>query len=448
MSLPLPADELVTADRNHLLHPFLPGNAPGRVVMVRGEGCRLYDAEGRSYLDATAGMWLCQIGHGRTEPVEAAHRQLSRLAYTSSFWEFSNDTTIALARRLARISPPGVQRALFTTGGSEGNELALRMARLYHHRTGSPRRTWILSRSTAYHGAGYGAGGVSGFPELATGTGPQLPHVAHLTAPDPYRFGPDAEERLTDHCLTELEQVIGRIGPGNIAAMIGEPVMALAGMVAPPPDYWPRVSALLRHHGILLILDEVVTAWGRLGAWFAGPVMGAVADITVTSKGLTSGYFPLGAVLPTERIADVLLGDGGFPAGHTYCGHPVGCAVALANLDVIERDQLLGAADDLGPYLDKALAPLADLPIVGEVRRTGLMCAVDLVADRATRASLPNGTYALADAVRARTGVLVRGGPHALTFTPPLVMSRAEGDELARALADVLHSAHADGTHG
>lgn len=447
MSTAYDSQALAAADRDHVLHPFLPASQHARIVMVEGRGCRLRDAEGREYLDATAGMWLCQVGHGRPEIADAAAGQMRRLEYSTAFWDFTHDRAITLAQRLIRLSHPDTARVYFTSGGSEGAETALRMARNYHHRRGEPERTWILTRTGAYHGAGYASGEVSDFPLYATGFGPQPGHVHRLTAPYPYAMGlADAPQKATDLLLDELESAVARIGAHKIAALIGEPVLALGGMVAPPPDYWPRVAELLRHHGILLIMDEVVTAFGRLGHWFAAARMGVRPDLTILSKGLTSGYFPLGAVLLTGRLADVLGADAGFPVGYTYNGHPTGCAVALANLDIIEREGLLDAADRTGAHLAAGLRSLHTIPMVGETRQYGLMAAVELVTDRTTRAPLPGGTYAVADLIRDRTGVLVRGGPRALTLAPPLVMTRNETDEVVTALADVLSGLPTPGT--
>ncbi|GLF92838.1 aminotransferase family protein [Streptomyces yaizuensis] len=424
-------------DRSHLIHPFLPADRKDRVVIVSGEGCRLTDARGRSYLDATAGMWLCQVGHGRREIAEAAADQLRRLEYSTVFWDFTHDRAIALAERLVRLGGVPGRRVLFTGGGSEGVEVALRMARGYHHRRGAADRTWILTRSAAYHGAGYASGELSDFPAYTTGFGPHPGQVHRLSAPYPYALG-QPPERVTDLLLQELEAAIAEIGAHRIAALIGEPVLALGGMVAPPPDYWPRVAQALRRHGILLILDEVVTAFGRTGAWYAADRMGVRPDLTVLSKGLTSGYFPLGAVLADEAIAGVLDSHEGFPAGHTYSGHPTGCAVALANLDIIEREGLLAAADRAGALLGEGLGGLRELPRVGEVRQYGLMAAVEIVQGHGRREPLPEGTYALADRIRDRTGVLVRGGPRALTLAPPLVISDAEVAEAVAGVREVL----------
>lgn len=437
-------------DRSHLLHPFLPDAQRRRIVMVEGDGCVLRDAEGREYLDATAGMWLCQVGHGRPEIAEAAARQMSKLEYSTAFWDFTHDRAISLAERLVGLAHPETSRAFFTSGGSEGTETALRMARNFHHRRGASDRTWVLTRTGAYHGAGYASGELSDFPDYTSGFGPQPGNVHRLTAPYPYAHalsGTDSPEDVTEFCLRELEETIHRIGPHRIAALIGEPVLALGGMVAPPADYWPRVADLLRAHGILLIMDEVVTAFGRTGSWYSAEQMGVQPDLTVLSKGLTSGYFPLGAVLLTRQIADVLGAGDGFPVGHTYSAHPTGCAVAEANLDIIERERLLDAAGTVGARLAAALAPLEALPLIGEVRQHGLMIGIEVVADKALGRPLPHGTYALADLIRDRTGVLVRGGPRSLTLAPPLIMTPEQADHVGTALFDVL-STHPAATSG
>ncbi|WP_069813401.1 aminotransferase family protein [Streptomyces sp. TP-A0874] len=439
--------ELAARDRARIIHPFLPTAVEDRVVMVEGRGCRLTDAEGRSYLDATGGLWLAQIGHGRPEPAEAAARQMRQLEYFTSFWEFSNDRAIELADRLARVSPEGLDHVYFTSGGSEGNDAAIRMARLYHHRRGEPSRTWILGRRAGYHGVAYGGGTVTGLPMNHEGFGPGLPDVEHLTPPWPYREELYGGEDCTDFCVRELEETIERIGAENIAAFVGEPVMGVSGMIIPPEDYWPRIAEVLQRHGILLVLDEVVTAYGRIGSWFAADHFGVRPDIIVTAKGITSGYIPLGAVLVRGEVAEVLGKENGFPIGYTYNGHPVACAVALANLDLIEREDLLSAAVKTGGLLGDRLRELEELPVVGEVRQVGMMLGVELVSDRRSREPLlPLISPKLPDVIRRETGVIVRGGQHALVLSPPLVLSRDEALEIADALRSVLERVGPDGS--
>lgn len=442
-------DHLLDADVRRLLHPHLPASTTGRVIMVEGKGCRLVDANGRSYLDATGGLWLAQIGHGREEMAEVAAAQMRRLEYFTCFWDFSNDQAIQLAERLIELAPKQIGQVFFTSGGSESVDAAIKTARFYHYVNGEPQRTWILSRRTAYHGLAYGGGTATGFDDLSEGQGPHLPHVTHLTPPHPFRSFLFDGQNPTDFLIQELEDRIHEIGSDNIAAMIGEPIMGVGGMVVPPADYWPRVEQVLRRHGILLIADEVVTAFGRTGSWFASPDVGMHPDIIVTAKGLTSGYIPLGAVLVTDRIGDAVRGHGdGYPVGYTYSGHPVACAIALKNLEIIEREDLLGASRRTGKFMYELAAPLAEeLDIVGEVRHAGLGLAFELVADGQSRQALPQPDGSIADVIRDETGVIARvSSPTNLVLSPPLVMTEDEAVTAVSAVAGVLRRARADGT--
>ncbi len=440
---------LERADRAHIIHPYLPATTTERVIMTSGHGCTLTDVNGNDYLDATGGLWLAQVGHGRDEIAEVAAQQIRTLEYFTSFWEFSNDKAIALAERLASLAPEGINHVYFTSGGSEGNEAAIKMARYFHFRNGEKDRNWIIARRNSYHGIAYGGGSASGFDVYHDGFGPMLPHVAHVSPAWPYRSELYAGQDPTDFLIAELEETIERIGAENIAAMIGEPIMGVGGMLVPPDDYWPRVAELLKGHGILLILDEVVTAYGRVGTWFAAQHFGIDPDIIVTAKGITSGYIPLGAVLVADHVAEALGRDHGFPMGYTYNGHPTAAAVALANLDIIEREGLLERAVTLGAYLHEGLRTLLDLDIVGEVRYVGMMHAVELVSDKETRAPLPMVEPMLPDVVRRETGVIVRDCAHNLVLSPPLVMTEAEADRAVEALRSVLSRTDATGKfHG
>lgn len=438
---------LLELDRRHLVHPHLPIQDLQRTIFVRGEGCTLWDASGREYLDATGGLWLAQIGHGRAEMAEVAAEQMRKLEYFTSFWDFSNDQAIELAARLAELSPGDLDMVYFTSGGSEGNDAAIKTARYYHHMRGEPTRTWILSRHTAYHGLAYGGGTATGFDDLKDGMGPGLPDVTHLTPPHPYRTWLFGEESVTDFCVAELEATIARIGASNIAAMIAEPIMGVAGMVVPPDDYWSRMSEVLRRHGILLILDEVVTAFGRIGEWFAADRYQIVPDILVTAKGLASGYIPLGAVLLSRTVADTVREGHGYPVGYTYSGHPVACAIGLANLKIIEEEGLLERSKRMGDYLVERLAPLIELPVVGELRHAGMGIALELVESKETRRSLPESGPPIADVIRDETGVIARvSSAYNLVLSPPLVMTEAEADRAAEAVGSVLRRVRPDGS--
>lgn len=438
-------EQLIKDDRAHIIHPYLPASTEERVIMNKGKDCKLWDVDGKEYLDATGGLWLAQIGHGRESLAEAAKNQLETLEYFTSFWEFSNDKAIALAKKLVEISPDNITHVYFTSGGSEGNEAALKMARYFHHRRGNSNRNWIIARRNSYHGIAYGGGSLSGFPVYHEGFGPMLPHVEHVTPPWPYRHELYNGQDPTDFLINELEETIKRIGPENIAAMVGEPIMGVGGMLVPPDDYWPRVSALLKKHGILLVFDEVVTAYGRVGEWFAAQHFGVEPDIIITAKGITSGYIPLGAVLMSEEVATELGKDFGFPMGYTYNGHPTAAAVALENIRVIEEEGLLDQAKKIGEYLHNGLRELLDLPIVGEVRFVGMMHAVELVSDKETRAPLPMLQPMLPDVIRRESGVIVRDCGHNLVLSPPLIMTEEEADRCVAAMRAVLERTTPDG---
>lgn len=432
-------------DQACLIHPYLPGDVSDRTVFTRGSGCKLWDSEGREYLDGTGGLWLAQVGHGRSDMADAASEQMRKLEFYPSFWSFTNEPAIKLAERLLSLAPKSVARVFYTSGGSESNEVAIRMARFYHNRRGEPSRTWVLSRKRGYHGVGYGSGSVSGFKLFQDGFGPVVPNVGLLTPPWPYRTEYFDGQDPTDFCIAELEAKISEIGAGNIAAFIGEPILGMGGMIIPPDDYWPRVRQVLDRHGILLIADEVVTGFGRTGNWFASDHFGIAPDILVTAKGITSGYMPLGAVMVSETVAEALTQDWGFPIGFTYNGHPTSCAVALENIDIIEREGLLERAKAVGAVLREGLKELEDLPVVGEARGLGMMLALELVSDNKTRQPLDMSAHPQ-DVIRAEHGVITRECGHNLVLSPPLVMSEVEARTAVTAIRSVLSRMRTDGT--
>jgi adenosylmethionine-8-amino-7-oxononanoate aminotransferase len=415
--------ELTETDQRRILHPHaVVGRPRPPVVFVEGKGARLRDAEGREYIDGTCGLWVCPVGHGRVELAEAARRQMESLEYYASFWEFSNVPSIELAERLVELGPPGTERVFYTNGGSEGTESALKLARLAWHAQGAPERLVVLTRSMAYHGVSYGALAATGIPPLREGFGELPTGFERLSVPYPYRG------TTTDGLIAELEDRIESVGAERIAAFIGEPVIGVGGMIPPHEDYWPRVQEVLRRHGILFILDEVVTGFGRTGAWFAAEHWGGLApDLVVTAKGITSGYFPLGAVLISERVAAMLEGVA-FRHGFTYNGHPTGCAVALENLAIIEREELVARAARLGERLLAGLRELESLPAVLQARGFGLMAGLELDVDDAGE---------LADRIRA-AGVIVRATGQRLVLSPPLVIEEDDLDRLVEVIGQEL----------
>jgi putrescine aminotransferase len=412
---------LAELDAAHLIHPHaVVGSPAAPVIWARGKGALLWDVDGREYVDGTCGLWQCAVGHGREEVARVAAGQMATLEFYASFWNFANEPSIRLAARLAELSPPGLDRVFFTNGGSEGIETAIKLARLAWESAGQPERDLILSRKAAYHGVGSASLAATGIPPLKEGFDPLPPGFVHLSTP--------TLRSDVDELVGELEQTIAEHGADRIAAFIGEPVMGVGGMIPPPDGYWPRVQEVLGRHGILLILDEVVTAYGRTGQWFAAQRYELDPDVIVTAKALTSGYLPMGAVLVHDGLVELLDGTA-FRHGFTYNGHPVGAAVALANLEIIERERLLERAVETGSRLLERLRPAADLAGVAEVRGVGLMLGVEL----------QEGVDAAPIAARAlERGVVVRASGQKIVMSPPLVIEPEQADRLADTLLDEL----------
>ena len=431
-------EQLQAWDTEHVIHPW--SFAGPSLLLVRGKGSSYFDADGREYLDALGGIQLCEIGHGRAELADVAAAQMAELEYAPMFWNFGNERAAELAHRLVELAPDGIDEVFFTNGGSESCESAIKMARLYHHHRGEPERTFILSLSHSYHGMTYGALSASGLSGLKAGVGELPGGFYHLTTPYPYHG------QSFEGCLRELEETVARLGAERIAAFIGEPVLTVGGVIVPPPDYWRAVTAVCREHGILLIADEVVTAFGRLGEWFASPSWGMTPDLIATAKGLTSGYLPLGAVLTTREVGETLRNaESGFMHGYTYCGHPVACAVALKNLEIIEREDLRANAARVGARLLDGLQSLLELPVVGDVRGAGLLASVELVADKETRTPIELRRQEIADRIRDEQRVIVRSIYQNVILAPCLILTEQEADRIVDALREVLATTSVEG---
>jgi PLP-dependent transaminase len=412
---------LTELDRAHIIHPHaVVGRPQEPIVWARGEGALLWDDEGKQYVDGTCGLWQCAVGHGRAELADVAAEQMRTLEFYASFWDFSNEPSIRLAAKLAELSPAGLEHVFFTNGGSEGIETAIKLVRLAWHAQGAPERTVILSRKAAYHGVGSASLAATGIPPLKEGFGPLPDGFVHLSTP--------TRASSADELVAELERTIDEVGADRIAAMVGEPVMGVGGMIPPPEGYWPRVQEVLRAHGILLVLDEIVTAYGRTGYWFAAERYGLDADAIVTAKALTSGYVPMGAVLLHDRLVAMLDGTQ-LRHGFTYNGHPVGAAVALANLAIIEREGLLARAVEIGERMLAGLQPAEELDAVAEVRGVGAMLGIELAGDR-------DGAPVAAGA-RSR-GVIVRASGQKIVLSPPLVIEHEQADTIVEVLLGEL----------
>jgi adenosylmethionine-8-amino-7-oxononanoate aminotransferase len=412
---------LAELDAAHVIHPHaVVGSPAAPVIWARGRGATLWDIDGKEYIDGTCGLWQCAVGHGRTELARAAAEQIARLEFYASFWNFANEPSIRLAARLAELSPSGLDRIFFTNGGSEGIETAIKLVRLAWHAQGQPERNVILSRKSAYHGVGVASLAATGIPPLKEGFGPLAPGFVHLSTP--------TRHADTDTLVAELRATIDELGAERVAAFVGEPVMGVGGMIPPPDGYWPGVQEVLRERGILLILDEIVTGYGRTGHWFGAQRYGLDPDVIVTAKALTSGYIPMGAVLVHDRVVGMLEGTA-FRHGFTYNGHPVGCAVALANLEIIEREGLIERAASVGERMLGRLQPVEELSAVAEVRGVGLMLGVELAGDRD---AAPVAAGAL------EHGVVVRASGQKVVMSPPFVIEDEQADQVVDVLSAEL----------
>ena len=434
-----------TIARDHLIQPWPVAGAIGaeaRGLIGEGDGIYITDAEGRRLIDGPAGMWCTNVGHRREELARAMHDQAMRLSYNTP-WYTMNEPSAVLAERIAGHAPGDLDHVFFTTGGSSAVETALRFMQFYNNVRGRPEKKLIVSRGGAYHGSTYLSASLNGRPRDRDWMDSADDLVVRLSSPDPFRrpAGMDVAA-FCDHLIEELRDTIERVGAGRIGAFVGEPVQASGGVIVPPPNYWPRVAELCRANDILLIADEVVTAFGRLGHVFASQaVFGIEPDMITFAKGVTSGYFPLGGVVISARLMEELRRSNHsaamFAHGLTYSSHPIGCAVALANLDLLETG-ILDHARAMAPYFQRRLRMLEDLPLVGEVRGAGLMACVECVADRDSRnpLALDNEVGRRIDRHCQELGLLVRPLIHMCVMSPPLVITSDQIDNMVAILRE------------
>ncbi len=438
-------DDLQRWDQSHVVHPW--SYAGPSLLVAKARGTRYWDADGKEYLDGLGGIQNCSAGHSRPELIEAARAQMETLDFVPMHWNFTNEPAVRLARTIAELAPGELNQTYFVSSGSEATESAVKLVRRFHYLRGEPQRSTILCLKQGYHGATVLATAATGFDNLQQGFGPLPGGIRFLTPPHAYRTELFGNEDPVQFCVRQLEQVIAEEGAGTIAALMAEPILTVGGVIVPPAAYWPAMSEVCRRHGILMVADEVVTGFGRTGVWFASAEMGMSPDAIVFGKGVSSGHFPLSGVVMSDTIAETLKSaPEGLMHGFTYCGHPVGCAVASRNIELI-RDGLVDNSREVGGYLLAALRDrLADMPIVGDIRGRGLLLAVELVSDKATRAPLQFKRQALADRIRIEHAVIVRSIGANIIIAPPLILERAEADTIANALAQVIGTTNADGT--
>jgi len=449
----LPNEDLRRIDTAHHLHPFtdhkaLAGEGGARVI-TRGEGVWIYDSEGRSYIDAMAGLWCVNIGYGRKELVEAARRQMSELAYYNTFFKSTTPAATALAEKVSGLLPREFNRLFFVNSGSEANDTVVRLIRHYWNLRGKPDRKIFISRKNGYHGSTMVAASLGGMTPMHEQGDLPLPGFVHIDQPYWYGEGGDMEpEAFGKKAAKALEDKIRELGPDHVAAFVAEPVQGAGGVIIPPDSYWPEINRICDKYGILVVCDEVICGFGRTGNWFGHQTYDIRADVIPVAKGLSSGYLPIGAVAVSDTIADFLIKKGGeFTHGFTYSGHPVACAVALENIKIMEEENLIEqVATTAAPKFATALARLADHPLVGEVRTVGLLGAIELVEDKASRRRFDPlgdvGTQCRDHCVDS--GIVMRACGDTMVLSPPLVISDQEIDEMvkrARTALDLTEAA-------
>ena len=432
-------------------HPMGPAGIDETLIITRSDGNYVEDADGNRMLDGIAGLWNVNIGHNRAAVKQAIHEQMDELAYYQMFDGIAHPRAYDLADRLVEMfAQEDMSRVLFSSGGSDAVETALKMARQYWVAANQPQRIKYLSLRNAYHGVPIGGTSVGGNNVYHLNHGPLLPNCIMLDTPWTYRnpWNCDDPEQLTDLCIQQLEDQITYQGPHTIAAFIAEPVQGAGGVIVPPQNYWKRVKEVLDKYDILLISDEVVTGFGRSGSMLGSRGWGVKPDILCLAKALTAGYVPLGATVFNSKIANAIESAEGFGRmimhGYTYSGHPTACAAALAVLDIVEQENLPENAGDVGNYLNNQLQPLTEeFESIGEVRGKGLMLALDLVTDKKTRTPVdPMQGFANRVAVLAKqAGVLIRPVGTKIILSPPLTINKEEADNIVQALRTAFNGA-------
>jgi putrescine aminotransferase len=425
-------------DRDHYLHPFTDHKDLGRKksrIITRADGVYIFDADGNKILDGMSGLWCVNTGYGRDEIVTAVEKQLRELPYYNSFFQCAHPPSIELSRMLVEVTQPQFNRVFFTGSGSESIDTIIRMVRQYWQLLGQPRRQTIIARINAYHGSTVGGASLGGMKPMHGQGGTPLGGIVHIA--QPYWFGSDrnlSPEEFGVQTARELDRKILELGVENVAAFVAEPIQGAGGVVIPPDTYWPEIRKICDRHGILLVTDEVICGFGRLGAWFGADYFGVQPDLMTFAKGVTSGYLPLGGVMVGDRVADVLIEKGGeFYHGYTYSGHPACCAAAIATLQILQREKLVERVrDDIGPYLQEKWHGLAEHPMVGETRMVGLMGALELVKSKSPigKFNSDEGVGTKCRDILVNNGLVMRAVGDTIVVAPPLVLTHAEADEL------------------
>lgn len=446
--------DLEALDRAHVFHPsthleqHAHGASPCRIV-EGGEGAFIRDRDGKRYLDAFAGLYCVNVGYGRQEMADAIHRQASELAYYHAYAGHSHEPVIELSRRIIERAPAGMSKVYYGLSGSDANETQVKLVWYMNNVLGRPEKKTIISRDRGYHGSGLMTGSLTGLPLFHRAFDLPLARVRHTICPHYWKFAEagESEADFSRRCAAELDALIEEEGPETVAAFIAEPAMGTGGLIPAPEGYWPAIQAVLKKHDVLLIADEVVTGFGRLGTWFGSQYYDMQPDLITVAKGLTSAYLPLSGVIVSARVWEALEEGakefGVLGHGWTYSAHPTCVAAGLKNLEIIEREDLLGNVQEVGPYLLTALRDaLGDHPMVGEVRGVGMLAAVEFVRDKAAKRFFePQGKVGAAVArACADRSMIARAMPHGdiLGYAPPLTLRREEADRIGAITRDAV----------
>ncbi|MBZ8118013.1 aspartate aminotransferase family protein [Roseovarius sp. LXJ103] len=445
----MPTEELRALDGAHHMHPFTHNNdlsEKGARIISRARGMTLTDTDGNDYLDAMAGLWCVNIGYGRTEPADAAARQMRELPYYNTFFQTSHVPAIALSAKLAELAPENMNHVFYANSGSEANDTNIRMVRTYWAEKGHPEKKIIISRKNAYHGSSMGSASLGGMSFMHDQGGMPIPDIHHIDQPDWYLEGGDmSPEEFGLERARQLEKAIHDLGENRVAAFIAEPIQGAGGVIIPPSTYWPEIQRICDAHDILLIADEVICGFGRTGEWFGSETLGIRPDIMTIAKGLSSGYAPIGGSMVSDEIAAVI-DNCEFAHGYTYSGHPVSCAVALENLRILQEEGLVDRTRNTsGPLLAKAWHALGDHPLVGDTSLVGLMGSIALTPHKESRAKFASKEGAVGLICREfcfKNGLVMRHVGNRMVISPPLVITPEEitaFTDRARLALDLTH---------
>ena len=437
----LTTQELQALDSAHYIHPFTDTAAlakKGARIIVKGEGVYIWDSEGHKIFDAMSGLWCVNVGYGRKELADAAYAQMMQLPFYNSFFQTTTEPSIQLAKLLADVSPPQFKRVFFSGSGSEGNDTIVRLVRHYWSCLGQPQKKTIIGRWNGYHGstmAGASLGGMEGMHQQG---GLPIPDIAHIQQPYWFEIGRTQFPELSKDefglkAASWLEDAILDIGADKVAAFIGEPVQGAGGVIIPPKTYWPEIQRICKKYDVLLVTDEVICGFGRTGNWWGCETFGIEPDLMTFAKGVTSGYVPLGGVMVSDRVADVVIAHGDFNHGYTYSGHPVAAAVAIANINLLRDEKIVEqVANVTGPYLKQKFEALIDHPLVGDAETCGFMAGLVLVKSKSPitmfDASLDVGMVCRGHCFG--NGLIMRAVGDRMIIAPPLVTTCAQIDEM------------------